>query len=124
LKKICVAFLVLATLSACSTIPLFSGKDYYRRVETKVGNQRVGENQRESRELFCPAGRLGEADDPGAWSDVEVQQKLNDKVCLKVICRTDRVGSVHCVDSGDASLKPKLVRLRDDPAGVASTPKK
>ncbi len=122
MKKTGVAFLALATLSGCSTIPLFSGKDYYRMVETRVGNQRVGENQRESRELYCPAGRLGEADDPGAWSDVEVQQKLHEKICLKIICRTDRIGSVHCVDTGDASLKPALLKLRGERTGVASKP--
>ena len=109
------ALVILAAvgLAGCSHVPFFSGKNYYKQVQTKSGNVRLGQTAIETRELFCPAGRLGDKEDPSSWSDQELFDHLKSKTCLRVICHTDQFTSNQCVSSGDETLQPELLRMRD-----------
>ena len=100
-------------LFGCSSVPLFSGKNYYRMIETRSSNQRVGENALETREVFCPAGRISDSDNPSIWTDMELHQRLVDKVCLRVICHTDPRSDTKCQSLGDEKLKSELEKMRE-----------
>ena len=108
-------------VSGCSHLPLYSGKNFYKVVETRSSNQKDGENLRETRELFCPASRLSDSDDPNLWTENEVQDHLAQKVCLKVVCRSDRFASRQCKSVGDEKLRSELERLRKDLKSPNST---
>lgn len=103
-----VLLLSVFLVSACAQVSVYEDKDYYRMVETKTTSQRAGYSLAETREIFCPSGRIPRGEDPTFWTDDHLTLQLKEKHCLRIICHTDLQGQRKCASQGDEKLRSDL----------------